>query len=337
MYLTFDMSVTNLNRGSLPGLAYPRGPLHRVAWRWSLALLASVWPFADGAAQQVDLELVLAVDSSSSVNYSEFDLQMRGLADAFRHPAVRAAIASATPNGIAVSLVQWSGDGEQVLAVDWAEIRGTATADAMARRIDATPRLVVGGATAIGSAIAYSTDLLRDNTFQGARRTIDISGDGINNQGEFAATARARAMAAGITVNGLAILNERPDLGTYYLAGVVGGPRSFLLTADDYDDFARAIRLKLITEISGSPLALNRDIPPPRRERLTVIDRAADYGIVSRSSSERGNSSSASRPAQSFSLTPASARFWNAFSRSPAARWSRVRTSPSRTTWRPST
>lgn len=234
----------------------------RVLGRWLPVLLALAWLPAHGAAQQIDLELVLAVDSSSSVNYKEFDLQMRGLAEAFRHPAVRAAIASATPNGIVVSLVQWSGDGEQVQAVDWTEVRDAATADDLAQSIDATGRLVVGGATAIGSAISYATDLLRENAFQGTRRTIDVSGDGINNQGELAASARARAVAAGITVNGLAILNEQPDLGAYYLAGVVGGPRAFLLTADDYEDFARAIRLKLITEITGSPLALKHEIAP---------------------------------------------------------------------------
>ena len=229
-----------------------------------VALAVMVWPLTGGLAQSVDLELVLAIDSSSSVNYVEFNLQMRGLAEAFRHPAVHAALAAATPNGIAVSLVQWSSDGEQVQAVHWTEVRSAVTADELANRIDATPRLVVGGATAIGSAISYATELLGSNTFNGARRTIDVSGDGINNQGELAAPARARALAGGITINGLAILNEQPNLGAYYLAGVVGGPRAFLLTADDYQDFVRAIRLKLITEITGSPLALNNGTTPVR-------------------------------------------------------------------------
>lgn len=256
------MSVKNRDTGGPAQSPWARAAMVRGLGRWLPILLALAVIPADGAAQQVDLELILAVDSSSSVNYEEFNLQMRGLAEAFRHPAVRAAIASATPNGIAVSLVQWSGDGDQVQAVDWAEVRGAATADALARRIDATGRLVIGGATAIGSVISFATDLLRDNSFQGIRRAIDVSGDGTNNQGELAASARARANAAGITVNGLAILNEEPDLGTYFLAGVVGGPRAFLLTADDYEDFARAIRIKLITEITGSPMALKRDATP---------------------------------------------------------------------------
>ncbi len=205
------------------------------------------------AAQAVDLELVLAVDASASVNYDEFQLQMSGLAEAFRHPAVIAAIRSAAPNGVAVSLVQWSGVGQHVQAVGWTEVRDSASANVLAARIDAAPRLTIGGATALGNAIEFSLNLLETNAFRGARWTIDVSGDGTSNQGVSPIVARARAVTAGATVNGLAILNEEPNLDAYYLAAVIGGSGAFLLTADDYDDFARAIRLKLIAEITGAP------------------------------------------------------------------------------------
>ncbi|MFQ6017243.1 MAG: DUF1194 domain-containing protein [Kiloniellaceae bacterium] len=216
------------------------------------ALLVALAPAA--RADPVALELVLAVDASSSIDYGEFQLQMRGLAKAFRHPAVAAAIKAAAPEGIAVSLMLWSGKTKQLQVVDWTKVHDAATASALAARIEQAPRAVLGGPTAVGSAIRFSIGLQESNRFAGKRRVIDVSGDGRANHGELAADARADAVARGMTVNGLAILNEQPDLAAYYLAGVIGGPGAFLLTADDYHDFARAIRRKLITEITGSPI-----------------------------------------------------------------------------------
>ncbi len=219
-----------------------------------LAALCCLCVATAATAETVDLKLVLAIDISASVNYDEFGLQMGGLAAAVRHPAVHNAILSATPNGIGVTLVQWSGDGEYVLAIAWTGVRGASGASAFADRIDQTPRAFTGGATAIGSAIDFSAALIGATGFGGERRVIDISGDGTSNSGVAAGIARTRANAAGITVNGLAILNEEPDLGAYYLAGVIGGPGSFLMTADDYEDFTRAIRFKLIQDIGGAPI-----------------------------------------------------------------------------------
>ncbi|MFQ5784965.1 MAG: DUF1194 domain-containing protein [Alphaproteobacteria bacterium] len=211
---------------------------------------------ADGAA---DLELVLAIDASSSVSYDEFQLQMFGLAAAFRDPAVINAIRSAAPGGVAVSLVQWASAHQQAIAVNWTLVRDAASAALLADRIDAAPRLVIGGATAIGSVVSFAIDLLNDNRFVGKRRAIDVSGDGKANQGPSPAAARRRALTAGITINALAILNEEPALDAYYDAIVVGGAGSFTLVADDYEDFARAIRLKLILEITGASIA-RRDL-----------------------------------------------------------------------------
>ncbi len=232
-----------------------------------LSVAATVFAFASagaraGADRPVDLELVLAIDASASVSYDEFNLQMAGLARAFRDPAVIRAIETAAPNGIAVSLVQWSGPGAQALGVDWTLVRDRASARAFADRIDATPRLVTGGGTAIGDAVLAALRLFERNGFAGARRVIDVSGDGAANQGAPPEAARAAAQAAGVTINGLAILTDEPGLDRYYEKAVIEGAASFVLVADDFADFARAIRLKLILEATGAPMARRSPSPP---------------------------------------------------------------------------
>lgn len=210
-------------------------------------------PAAPARAQQVDLELVLAVDASSSVNDQEFRLQMGGIAAALRHPAVIKAIDAS--GGVAVSLVQWSGAGQTVQAIDWTLLRDALSAHGLAAEIETAPRLVAGGATAIGSALLFAAGLIERNGYAGKRRVIDLSGDGVSNEGKLASTARAYIVKRGMTVNGLAILNDEPNLGRYYLAGVVGGPGAFVLTASDFRDFALAMRQKLITEITGGTIS----------------------------------------------------------------------------------
>ena len=228
-------------------------------------LLTGLSPSQPRAQTEVFLELVLAVDCSSSVNREEFELQMRGLAEAFRHPSVLGALQQTWPKGIAVSLLQWSGDHDQVRAIDWTLINSAAAAEAFATTLDQTPRFVEGGPTAVGNAINLSVDWILGNAFQGQRQVIDVSGDGRANTGESAALSRHYANENGITVNGLAILNEEPKLARYYLAGVVGGPGSFLLTADDFEDFSKAIRRKLFFEITGPPIA---QVPPAKESEI---------------------------------------------------------------------
>ncbi len=203
----------------------------------------------------VDLELVLAVDTSSSVSAGEFNLQMQGLAEAFRNPAVQGAIRAVGDLGIAVAMVQWSDNRKQTLAIDWKMVRDEASAEAFAREIDNTPRYLIGGGTAIGGAINFSAHQLSINRFDGRRKVIDVSGDGRTNQGSNPARARDDAVAQGITINGLAILNEDALVDRHYLANVIGGTGSFVMQADDYSDFARAIVEKLIKEIAGAPIA----------------------------------------------------------------------------------
>ena len=219
-----------------------------------------------GADQTVSLDLVLAIDASGTVDSGEFDLQTRGLAEAFRHPDVIAAIERTGARGIAVAVVQWSGRGQQVVSVDWTPVADEASSKALAMRIEAAGRRLIGGTTVIGTALLFSAGLLARSPFQGRRKVIDLSGDGKTNYGPLPDYARDQALAAGITINGLAILNEEADLAEYYQDHVVGGLGSFLMTARDYGDFATAIRSKLIREILGAHVAAR-----PRADRTATI------------------------------------------------------------------
>lgn len=217
--------------------------------------ICSSGSFGAAASQTVDLELVLAVDSSSSVTDDEFRLQMLGIAAAFEDPSVLAAIEETAPLGIAVTLLQWSSNAAQAVAIDWTRITSSPEALLFAQQVRGSKRLVSGGATSMSNAIIHAVHSIQRNSFEGLRKAIDVSGDGRANEGESPAVARAYANQLGITINGLAILNEEPQLTDYYQAWVVGGPGSFLLTADDFDDFAVAMQRKLHFEISGAPIA----------------------------------------------------------------------------------
>ncbi len=219
-----------------------------------LALSSTLmWSGAPARAEPVALELILAIDCSSSVEPHEYELQMRGVADAFRSSAVVQALSSAIPNGIAVTLVQWSGASMHTQAVTWTHVHDKKSAAAFASEIEQSPRYMRWGATALGEAISFSAGLFAENDFEGRRLVIDVSGDGSSNQGVFPTEVRPLVVAAGVTINGLAILNDEPDLGEYYKNQVIGGPRSFVETAKNFADFATAIRRKLIREIGSPP------------------------------------------------------------------------------------
>jgi hypothetical protein len=203
----------------------------------------------------VELELVLAVDTSVSVDVREFALQMLGLADAFRDQSVVAAIRQAGRNGIAVTLVQWSLGLQQRIAVDWSHLHDAASAAAFARAIETSPRHFTGNGTSISSALVFSSKLFDDNGFRGRRRVIDVSGDGRNNSGSSPAGMRDLIVAQGVVINGLAILDGDLALGRYFQANVAGGANSFVITANTFGDYAEAIRRKLLREISV-PVAL---------------------------------------------------------------------------------
>ncbi|RDD63814.1 DUF1194 domain-containing protein [Ferruginivarius sediminum] len=245
-------------------------PALRVAWVLAFASLAAP---ADARAEAVELELVLAVDASSSVNRAEFDLQVTGIARAFGHPSVLNAIEAVGGNGIAVTLLQWSGTDQQKLAVPWTRVHDPDTAGSFGDAVGVAPRYVLTGGTAIGQALEAALAAFEGNGFEGRRRAIDISGDGRANVGLRPEIASQGAAAAGITINGLAILNEEPGLDRYYLDNVIGGPGAFLMTATNYDDFATAIRRKLIQEIAGAPVASRE--PPKTQENVEGSAQAA--------------------------------------------------------------
>ncbi len=222
-------------------------------------------------AFSVDLELVLAVDASSSVSADEFELQIQGLAKAFRDPRVLQAVQASGDLGMAVSLIQWSDARKQFLAVDWTLVTGAEGAGAFAEEVADTPRYLIGGGTAIGSALKFAMRLFDHNDYTGRRRVIDVSGDGRANQGAHPAALRDAAVARGITINGRAIVNEDPAVADYYRVNVIGGTGAFIMTANDYESYALAILIKLIKEIAGAPIAAR----PCAR---SCARRAADAG-----------------------------------------------------------
>ena len=199
--------------------------------------------------QLVDIEMVLAVDISSSVDDSEYDLQMTGLAAAFRHPEVIAAIESLDSGGIAMAVVQWSGTWAQDVVVDWSQISDVEGAARFADLILAAPRAFAGGATSISGAIHFGLRQLQSNDFNGNHLVINVMGDGRGNDGPLPTSVRDRALSLGVTINGLAIINEQPFVDSYYEENVIGGVDAFVLHAEDYLDFARAILEKLVREI----------------------------------------------------------------------------------------
>jgi hypothetical protein len=198
----------------------------------------------------VDLNLVLAVDASGSVDNSRFALQNQGYAAAFRNPKVLAAIRAGALQTIAVSMVQWTGPTLHVVVVPWTLVNDQRSAAALATAIDRASRQIFGGGTSLSGAIDYGVIMLAASPYLGTHRVIDISGDGSNNRGRPAEQARDEAVKMGIRINGLPILTLEPDLDQYYRQSIIGGPGAFVISARNYDQFADAILRKLIAEIS---------------------------------------------------------------------------------------
>lgn len=209
-------------------------------------------------AQDVELELVLLADASGSIDRAEIAFQRQGYAQAITDPRVLAAIRNTAYQKIAVTYVEWAAAGTEDVVVPWTMIDGAAGARAFADALADKPRRAFGR-NAIGSALLTGKRLIEENAIDGWRKVIDFSGDSANNwNGPPIDTARAEVLAAGITINGLAILcrfcNGRPsggDLELLYQTRIIGGPGAFVVTAAGAGDFADAVRRKLILEISG--------------------------------------------------------------------------------------
>jgi hypothetical protein len=220
---------------------------------FAAALLLAFSVCAPAFAQTaVDLQLVLAVDASGSVDQRRFELQKQGYVAAFRDPRVLRAIQSGAMQAIAVTMVQWTGPALQLQVLPWTLIKDAATAHAFADSIAATSRQLFSGGTSISGAIDYAVPLILQSPFKGARRVIDISGDGSNNRGRPPTNARDDAVRAGIVINGLPILELEPDLKRYFSDLVIGGPGAFAIAADGYETFAEAILKKLIREMAAN-------------------------------------------------------------------------------------
>jgi hypothetical protein len=227
------------------------------------ALAAGLGLAAPAQARSVDLALVLALDVSGSINAERFELQRRGYAQAFRSHDVIEAIAGGENHAIIVTLVEWSGTGHQRQMIGWTLVEDAASAEAFGSAMAQAPR-AFSDWTSISGALDYAVTLLADTPLAAVRRVIDVSGDGINNNGRPVRDARDDAITAGITVNGLPILTEFPTLDAYYRDNVIGGPGAFTVAVDDFAGFGTAILSKLIREIAGGErrsLAEARDTP----------------------------------------------------------------------------
>jgi len=235
----------------------------RNAFALSLAagLLAPPFAWADTA---VDLELILAVDISRSMDPDEQQLQRDGYIAAITHPDVVAAIQQGPHHRIALSYIEWAGPTVQIATVDWRVIDGADSAKAFADALAQAPIQSFRG-TAISDGISFARTRFDGNGYVAARRVIDVSGDGPNNMGTPIELARDAVVGAGITVNGLPIMIKQPggfaaiaDLNVYYQDCVIGGAGAFMLVVHSADQFAEAIRHKLVLEIA------DRAPPAPR-------------------------------------------------------------------------
>jgi Protein of unknown function (DUF1194) len=227
-----------------------------------------------GAAERVDLELVLLADASGSIDDAEIRFQRQGYAAAITHPEVLGAIAQGYDQRIAVTYVEWGTVNSQAVVVPWTIIDGPASAAAFAKVLLEQPRRAFGS-NAIGNALAVGQGLIESNDIDGARKVIDLSADSANSWGGISIPeARQAALDADIVINGLAILcrqcSGRPnayDLEAAFAERIIGGPASFVIRADGDLRFAEAVRKKLVLEIAGA-----RPAPGPGIRLAASVD-----------------------------------------------------------------
>jgi len=243
------------------------------------------WPARaqTGGDVVVDLELVIAVDVSLSMDLDEQTLQREGYVKAFLDPQVINAIEQGIHGKIAVAYVQWAGAVSQYLTIDWFLIDGKEAAAEMSAQLAEAP-IARLRRTSISGALIFSGGLFDDNGFRGLRRVIDVSGDGPNNQGGRVDLARDTVVAKGVTINGLPFvpdpsggplsLFDLPQLDVYYEDCVIGGAGAFSLPVRSAQEFAEAIRNKLVLEIAG--------VQRPRLIRTSVMDQRIPCDIGER-------------------------------------------------------
>jgi hypothetical protein len=210
------------------------------------------------AAASVDVELILAVDVSYSMDMDELAIQREGYAQAIVSKEFLQALKSLANGKIAITYFEWAASADQKIIIPWRLIDGPETADAVANEIMKTP-IRRASRTSISGAIYFAMPLFDENPYHGQRRVIDISGDGPNNNGAPIIGARDAALAKGIVINGLPIMVKEPSYSTmdidnldwYYEDCVIGGPGSFVVSIKDREKFKEAIRAKLLLEVAG--------------------------------------------------------------------------------------
>jgi hypothetical protein len=268
-------------------------------------LLAPQIPIAR-AAEQTDLLLVLAMDVSRSMDQAKFLLQRQGYAAAISNPQVLNAIKSGPYQKIALCFIDWSGPFEQKLVIDWTIIDGIAAASRFGDLV-AQARRSFYNSTSIGAAINFATAQLARVPFEAERRAIDVSGDGTNNAGPDVQFFRDQAVAKGILINGLVILtdielapnprhtNPPGGIEKYYRDNVIGGAGSFVMVAEDYNSFGRAMVRKLIAEIATRP-GQQRSVSTMNAQARTIsnslgktwmLNAQAHIGITARRNAEK--------------------------------------------------
>ena len=229
---------------------------------FAMAFFASLVAWSDDDAAQaqtpVAIELVLAVDTSRSIDDNEFALQMKGIARAFRTQEIIALIGQR--QGVAVTLIQWSSEVDPCFVIPWHVLREPATVLIFADQVEQATREPSRGFTAMGTAADFAIELIENNPLAGRELKIDISADGRNNAGAPPTAAWQRANALGIAINGLPILIDTYSLDTYFREKVITGPGAFVEIATDYDDFARAFLRKLLRELT--PFVSRNDQAP---------------------------------------------------------------------------
>ena len=227
-----------------------------------LRLFALMFLLARPAAAQdkkeVDLALALAIDISGSIDPDEAKLQREGYVQAFRDPVIVKAILAGNHGRIAIAYYEWSDAWVQRLLIDWTLLDSEGAIADFATRLSNAP-ISIARRTSISGAIRYAIPLFGRSPYEAERKVLDISGDGSNNDGGLVTDTRYEALKERIVINGLPIMNDRPnpfgfpsetDLDRYYLHCVVGGPRSFVEVATNFEDFPRAVRKKLLQEIA---------------------------------------------------------------------------------------
>jgi hypothetical protein len=223
---------------------------------------AAAAPFVRTARAEdaVDVSLVLAVDVSRSIDEDEARLQREGYRLAVADAVVVAAIRGGMIGAIGLAYVEWAGIEYQRTILPWRRIAGQADADAWAQELAEAPRMSLSW-TSISGAIRHSRAVMAECPWEATRKVIDVSGDGVNNSGPPADRERDAAVAEGITINGLPIINDRPTFGRlppvplddYFRENVIGGDGSFMIVAEDFESFGQAVKRKLIREIAGRP------------------------------------------------------------------------------------